>query len=292
MSQKEVWKKYITAKSKILEHKSKPIGIDTSNDIQLDGLKLHLSIDQCSKQVSEKEVEQIFNVKDFDFNSGYIQTSIENSTNITNEKLTKLKELAEICYIEFNENPVVEGFISAKDNSIKDELKKVIKEIPTNYQFNNSGVLFLTIDEWKKSNEIRGLRFDKKIGAVFSIKPSLSFLISSFYKNIEISQRDSKTNNNFKVITIIGELHQNIYELFEKHFSLKKRGNCLTFTFQNAENLKRKVEELKRVGITLSEPQENCLHFVYDNSFYEKHESDLSFEVFRLKRSLEKYFPK
>ena len=129
MSQKDVWKKYITAQSKILEHKSKPIGIDTSKEIQLDGLKLHLSIDQeIFKQVFKKEVEQIFNVQDFDFTSGYIQTSVENTVNITQEKLTKLKELAEICYIEFNENPVVEGFISGINNDIKDELKNIDKD--------------------------------------------------------------------------------------------------------------------------------------------------------------------
>jgi len=146
MSQKDVWKKYITAQSKILEHKSKPIGIDTSKEIQLDGLKLHLSIDQeIFKQVFKKDVEQIFNVQDFDFNSGYIQTSIENTANITNEKLTKLKELAEICYIEFNENPVVEGFIAGNNNDIKDELKNVIGELPTSYHFKNSRLKFFNV---------------------------------------------------------------------------------------------------------------------------------------------------
>lgn len=79
MNQREIWKKYITAQSKILEHKSKPIGIDTSKAVQLDGLKLHLSIDQeIFKQVFKKEVEQIFKVKVFDFSSGYIQTSVDN----------------------------------------------------------------------------------------------------------------------------------------------------------------------------------------------------------------------
>lgn len=292
MSQKDVWKKYITAQSKILEHKSKPIGIDTSKEIQLDGLKLHLSIDQeIFKQVFKKEVEQIFNVQDFDFNSGYIQTSIENTANITNEKLTKLKELAEICYIEFNENPVVEGFISGNNNDIKDELKNVIGELPTSYHFKNSGLVFLTLNNWNKTSEIRGLKFSTKAGAVFQLKPSLSFLISSFYRNIEISQRDSKRNNSFKVITLTGELHQNIYELFEKHFGLEKRGNCLIFTFQNAENLKRKIEELEIIGITFSKPQENCLYIEYDNNFYETHDSDLNFEVFRLQRAFKKYFP-
>ena len=285
MSQKDVWKKYITAQSKILEHKSKPIGIDTSKEIQLDGLKLHLSIDQeIFKKVFKKEVEQIFTVKDFDFDIGYILTRVENTTNITTERLTKLKELAEICFIEFNENPVVEGVISGNNNDTKDELKNVIGELPTNYQFKNSGLIFLTLDEWKKAREIKGLRFEKKIGAVFSIKPSLSFLISTFYRKIEIAQNGNK-------VTITGELHHNIYSLFETHFGLDKRGNELIFTFQNAENLKRKVEELESIGVTLTKPQENSLHFEYDIKFYETQESDLNFEVFRLKRTLNKYFP-
>src|SRR5699024_6579278 len=133
MNQKDVWKKYITAQSKILEHKSKPIGIDTTKSVQLDGLKLHLSIDQeIFKQVFKKEVEQIFNIQNFDFESGYIQTSVENTDNITVEQLSKLKELAEICYIDFNENPVIDGTITRRGNGIKDELKNIIGELPTN----------------------------------------------------------------------------------------------------------------------------------------------------------------
>ena len=124
MNQREIWKKYITAQSKILEHKSKPIGIDTSKPVQLDGLKLHLSIDQeIFKQVFKKEVEQIFKVKDFDFSSGYIQTSVDNTINIKEEQLTNLKELAEICYIDFNDNPVIEGVVTAASNNSKEELK-------------------------------------------------------------------------------------------------------------------------------------------------------------------------
>ena len=285
MNQKEIWKKYITAQSKILEHKSKPIGIDASKAIQFDGLKLNLSIDQeIFKQVFKKEVERIFKVKDFDFNYGYILTSIENTTNITNDELTKLKELAEICYIDINENPVVEGNIFGNNNDIREDLKNVIGELPTNYHFKNSGLMFLTTNEWKKTNEIQNLKFDKKVGAVFPIKPSVSFLISTFYRNIEISQNGSK-------ITVTGELHQNIYELFQKHFGLTKRGNCLTFKFQNAENLKRQVEALESMGIRLPKPQDTCLNFNYDNSFYEKYDSNLNFEEFRLRRSLERYFP-
>lgn len=285
MNQKDVWKKYITAQSKILEHKSKPIGIDTTKSVQTDGLKLHLSIDQeIFKQVFKKEVEDVFKIKDFDFESGYIHTSLDVADKIAIEKITKLKELAEICYIDFNENPVIEGVITGQDDNSKEELKNVIGELPTNYHFKNSGLIFLTIEEWKKASEIQGIKFNKKSGAVFPIKPSVSFLISTFYRNIEITQHGNK-------ITIEGELQSNIYELFEKHFGLAKRGNELTFTFENKEILKHRIEELERKGITLPKPKENCLHFNYDNKFYEQHESNLNFEAFRLKRSLASYFP-
>jgi superfamily I DNA and/or RNA helicase len=285
MNQKDVWKKYITAQSKILEHKSRPIGIDTTKSVQLNGLKLHLSIDQeIFKQVFKKEVEQIFKLQNFDFESGYIQASVADTTNITSEQLNKLKELAEICYIDFNENPVIEGTIAGQENNSKEELKNIIGELPTSYHFKNSGLIFLTIDEWNKASQIQGLKFNKKVGSVFSIKPSLSFLISTFYRNIEIAQQGNK-------ITVEGELHQNVYEVFEKHFGLAKRGNELTFTFENKDILKRRIDELESKGITLPQPKENCLHFNYDSKFYEQHESDLGFEAFRLKRALKKYFP-
>lgn len=285
MNQKEVWKKYITAQSKILEHKSKPIGIDTTKSVQINGLKLHLSIDQeIFKQVFKKEVEQIFNIQNFDFERGYIQTNVANTTNITPERLINLKELAEICYIDFNENPVIEGTITGQENNSKEELKNIIGKLPTNYHFKNSGLIFLTLDEWKKANQIQGLKFNKKAGAVFQIKPSVSFLISTFYRNIEISQKNNK-------ISVTGELHQNIYELFEQHFGLSKRGNQLIFTFENAENLKSEIEKLEKRGITLPKSRENKLYFEYDNNFYEQHESDLGFEAFRLKQTLKNYFP-
>ena len=138
MSQKRIWKDYIYAQSKILDYKSKPIGIDNLNTVQFNGLKLNLSIDQeIFKQVFKKEVEQIFNIKDFNLNSGYIQTSVENTANISNEQLINLKELSENCYIDFNENPVIEGTITKRGNNIKNELEKVVGDLPTNYHLHN-----------------------------------------------------------------------------------------------------------------------------------------------------------
>lgn len=285
MNQKRIWKEFITAQSKILEYKSKPIGIDTTKPVQLEGSKLHLSIDQeIFKKVFKKEVEEIFNIHNFDFNRVYIQTDLENTANITSERLKKLKELAEICYIDFNENPVIEGTVTNQSNNIKDELKSVIGELPITYQFKNSGLIFLNMDEWNRARQIQGLNFNKKAGAVFTIKPSVSFLISTFYRDIEISQSGNK-------ITITGELHQNIFNLFQEHFDLTYRGNCLNFKFDNIENLKDEIEKLEEKGITLPKPNGNIISFQYGIGFYNQHQSELIIEAFRLKQAFKRYFP-
>lgn len=285
MSQKRIWKEYISAQSKILEHKSKPIGIDNSKPVEFNGLKLILSIDQeIFKQVFKKEVEQIFNIEDFTFNSGYIQTSVENTANIANEQLIKLKELSEKCYIDFNENPVIEGTITKPENTIKEELENVIGELPNNYHFKNSGLLYLTLDEWKKIKGIEGVKLEKQIGAVFPIKPSVSYIISTFYRKIDICQQGNR-------ITIAGELHKHIFDLFQKHFGLSYRGNELIFKFRNAEELQNKVQKLEEEGVEFPMPQGNIMTFQYGIGFYKKHQSDLNFEAFRLKRALKRYFP-
>jgi hypothetical protein len=122
-----------------------------------------LSIDQeIFKQVFKKEVEQIFKLPNFDFESGYIQTSVANTIKITPEQLNKLKELAETCYIDFIETPVIEGTLTGQQNNSKEELRKIIGELPTNNHFKNSGLLFLTIDEWNKASQIQGLNSIKK----------------------------------------------------------------------------------------------------------------------------------
>jgi superfamily I DNA and/or RNA helicase len=285
MVQKDIWKKFITAQVKILEHKSKPIGIDTNKEIQFDGLKFNLSVDQeLFKKVFKAEVERIFRVNDFDFNFGYILSSIENTARITSEELNNLKELSEICYIEFNENPVIEGTITGNDREIKENLISIIGELPTTYHFGNSGLILLTIEDWKDTALIKNLKFENKGGAVFPLKPSVSFLISTFYPNDEIYQIGNK-------ITVKGELHKNVFDLFNKHFDLIKKGNCLSFKFQNPELLKQQIDALQLKGITFPNLLDNSLNFCYDNKFYENQESDISFEVFRLNRYLKKSFP-
>jgi superfamily I DNA and/or RNA helicase len=230
MNQKDVWKKYITAQSKILEHKSRPIGIDTTKSVQLNGLKLHLSIDQeIFKQVFKKEVEQIFNIQNFEFESGYIQTSVANTTNITTEQLNKLKELAEICYIDFNENPVIEGTITGQENNSKEELINVIGELPTNDLFKTSGQIFLTLEQWKKLSEINGIKFSKIATARFNIKPSVKLIAETKFNHPVFLE-------NYEDLATSEELPKEIYEYLNSNLGIRVKQINLLIKFDNDEN--------------------------------------------------------
>lgn len=282
MNQKKIWKEYITAQTRILEHKSKPIGIDISKDYKLEGQELKVAVDQeIFKKVFKTEIERIFEIQNFNFNDNYI---IKNLDEIPVADLKGLKELAENSYIDFNENPVIEGEISGLDESFVKKLSLVIGEIPTTYQFKNSGLIFLTIDQWKKCDKIANIEFDNKAGAIFSIKPSLSYLISTFYQNFDISQNGNE-------IEVKGELHQPIFDLFHEYFALNKRRNCLIYEFHNVKNLLEQVSELNEKGVELPKPIENRIIFNFSEVFYKKWGTNLGFENFRLKRALKRYFP-
>ncbi|MEB2780806.1 AAA domain-containing protein [Algoriphagus sp. C2-6-M1] len=285
MNQKRIWKEYITAQTKILEHKSKPIGIDTSKPYEIEGQKVKVAIDQeIFKKVFIAEVERVFKIKDFNLDNDYILTGLENSSKISETDLLELKELAENNYINFNENPVIEGEITGIEDNIEKELSSVIGEIPTNFQFKNSGLVLLTIDQWKKTKKIANIEFEETAGAVFPIKPSLSYLISTFYKKLDVTQNGNE-------IEVKGELHQPVFELFNKHFGLSKQRHSLIFEFQNAENLFELVSKLEEKGVELPKPTENKIIFTFGESYYENWGTDLGFENFRLKRVLKRYFP-
>lgn len=255
MNQREIWKKYITAQSKILEHKSKPIGIDTSKAVQLDGLKLHLSIDQeIFKQVFKKEVEQIFKVKDFDFSSGYIQTSVDNTINIKEEQLTNLKELAEICYIDFNDNPVIEGVVTAASNNSKEELKAIIGELPTTVNFIKLGQLHLTTEEWKKASAIRGIKFGKKATARFNIKPSVKFITETIFEKQFFL-------DNYNDLATSEELPNEVFEYLKSNLNLGLKQIMILIKFDIIED----SDTLEKANAFFRENTNYHPHKTFDN---------------------------
>lgn len=284
MNQKEIWKKYIIAQTKILDYKSKPLGIDTSESCVVEGHKLKIVVDQeIFKRVFKNEVERVFKIKDFDFETSYLLTSLDNSSKITASDLKDLTELADNNYIDFKENPVIEGEITGIDEGFEKKLTSIIGKIPTTYQFKNSGIIFLTIDQWKKCLELGGIEFDKVAGAIFSINPSLSYIISNFYQNLAISQKSNE-------IEVKGELHQPIFTLLNKHFGLIKRKNNLIYEFQNIDYVNEKVFELAKKGISFPKRTENKIIFTF-GEIADTTECDLRLKNLILKNALNKYFP-
>ena len=283
MIQKDIWGKYILAQSKILDFRSNPIEILAHKDI--DGLKLKLSVDQDEfKSTLKEKIENVFKIKDFDFSSGFINKNIEDGIDISEEQLLELKTLSEKYYFNFNENPVIDGVIEGNSEDAKFQLEKIIGKIPNDHNFLSSGQIFLAIDNWKKVNEIEGITINKKGAAIFTIMPSVSYLISTFYKNIEISQAKS-------TIRISGTLQEEIFDIFRNIFDLKKNNDILIFKFCDSISFKTQLAILKKRGVVFSKPVNNSLVFKFDEKYYKTYESNLSVELFRLKRILSNYFP-
>jgi superfamily I DNA and/or RNA helicase len=287
MNQKDVWKKYITAQSKILEYKSKPIGVDTTKSVHISGLNLCLTIDQeIFKQVFKEEVEKVFNISDFDFESGYIQTSVTNTTNITSEHLKELKDLAEICYIDFNENPVIEGVITEHNNNIRDELKNTIGELQSKYDSKNKEAIHLTIDEWNKAKAIRGVKFGKRGTARFNIKPSAKFISEKiFHHQYFLEDYDTLATNeelpenvfnylnsnlNFKIksvkITLTTTLSNGSEILQNIRTALKEKTNFYPYCFEDVLTVILEKKKIRKAGFdTFKSAIENINEFIIKN---------------------------
>jgi len=160
-----------------------------------------------------------------------------------------------------------------------------VGEFPTDARFKYAGQMLLTLEQRRKADQMEGVAFSKRAGAIFLINPSVSFLISAYCgEHVDISQTGSK-------ITMTGELRRDVLKVFKEYFGLFKRGNVLVFRFENPEALERRIGELESRSIVLPKPQGGCLYFTYGNRFYDQHGSNASLEAYRLRHTLEKYFP-
>jgi len=242
MNQKEVWGKYILAQEKVLENKSKPIGLNTALPVKLEGNKILVSVDQeIYKKVFKADIERVFKLENFDFYENHILQDLTITENISLKSLSDLKEDAQNNYIEFNEHPVIEGEISA-------------------------------------------INSDRQAGAVFPIKPSMSYLISTFYKKIGVKQVD---NNK---IDVEGKLHLPIEKLFNNLFDLKLSGHKLFFELPEYHNLDKRVKELEKKGIEFPTPENNVFCFSFSYISTSEKDPDVGVKIFRLKKGLQKYF--
>lgn len=297
MNQKEVWGKYILAQEKVLENKSKPIGINTDIPVQFEGNKVLISVDQeIYKKVFKTDVEKIFQIENFDFSKNHILQDLSITEHIPIGSLSKLKEDAQNNYIEFSEHPVIEGVISSISND-RQELEKIIGSSPKHYLFERDGLLFLTIADRSACEKIKNIEFKKTAGAVFPIWPSICYLISTFYKKIDIKQDDEF------IIHVNGKLHSPIEDLFLNLFDLNRLGYKLLFELPKFNNIDKRVKELEKKGIELPTPENNVFCF----SYYENHnqtetisevryisslekDADVGSKIYRLKNFIKKHF--
>ncbi|MFV0187806.1 AAA domain-containing protein [Empedobacter falsenii] len=284
MSQKDIWREFITAQSKILEYKSRPFRIDSESIDFQKSKEISVTIDQeVFKNTFKNEVESIFKVKNFDFNNGYILADSKVADKISPEELNELSKLAEICYVDFNVNPVIDGFIYNKNTNIDEKLKEIIGELPTNYGYKKYGQIFITHSQKEQLSKLEEITFANKAAAIFQIKPNLSYIISTFYKSIFISQSNNKIN-------LKGELHPKLYSKLNSIFNLEIYSHTIKFKFTDIINVKNRLCYLEELGVVFPSIIDDSISFRYDKDFYKNNNSDLKFEFIRLKRTFDFYF--
>ncbi len=148
---KRIWHKYITAQEKIIDYRSLPVAINPNLNYSLEGNSLKIEVDQdIFKKIFKDEVETIFKIDTYDFDSDHILQDLEITEQINVEDLKNLKESASSKYIEFNEYPIIEGVIKERNSKSKG-LEKIIGRIPRNYLFNKEGLILLTQEEKRKN---------------------------------------------------------------------------------------------------------------------------------------------
>ena len=140
------------------------------------------------------------------------------------------------------------------------QLEEVLGALPNDNKFKRDGLLFLTTSEKASCEKVQDIIFDKKAGAVFSVNPTMSYFISSFYKKLVIEYEDNST------IIIQGRLHSSIEKLFLKLFELNPSEHKLYFELPNFKNLENKVNELLNKGVEFPKPNNNVFCFSHYQS--------------------------
>lgn len=255
MDQKEIWEKYITAQRKILEHKSLPIAINNDQKLFFKNNYISLSVDQeIYKKIFIEHVKKVFSLDKFDFSNNCILQDIAITEKIIEKDLLKLKDQANSLYIEFNENPVVEGFI-LDHSSNNSELENILGERLNNYLFRKDGQVYLNLDEKVRCDKISGIKVSQKAGAIFSIKPSVEYYISKHYKNINIFKINS---GRFKVE---GRLHEGVVVQYSDYIGLRLEKYELCFAFREGSDYKYVLRKLIDMGMIFPKLIDNVMTF-------------------------------
>jgi superfamily I DNA and/or RNA helicase len=300
---KDIWSKYILAQQKILEYRSLPIAVSNFNTIEIINNRLKLSVDQeIYKKVFKARIKTIFKLDNFDFSQNYILQDLEITDNIEKEKLLKLKEEGQEYYIEFNENPVLDGEIISKQN-IKEQLEPIIGALPNTYEYKSDGLILLTIDKKVACEKLDFVEFKKKAGAVSPIYPSIKNLILKFNKNLDVQESE----NHF--VKVSGFLDKKSYRVLKNRFNLSISKYDLHFKVVGEKDVYKIWKKLNDTGIELPRPINNTFVFSYfPNSFSLLDEDDTGNEfrevvfreadfnmkskVIRLYKTLSRCFPK
>jgi hypothetical protein len=283
MDPKMIWSKFIMAQEKILESKSYPIATDEET-LVIKNNRITIDADpDAFKKALAGELAHLFKIKEVDLKKNHLLQDLSITENISSEALLNFKQKAASCYINFNENPVIEGEILPL-NMPYGELIKVVGDRVYTDEYLKQGALLLTLEEYHQLQNIPGIIFNGDGRARIPARPPVAPLIRRIYPTANISEtRDELTLN--------GELHPEIAGFFNEHFGLSLTGYELRFTASRSIELQRTWKELSSKYVLFPKAENGILSFDIRVKDLRETGNDLSDEYYRLSSALSRYFP-
>jgi superfamily I DNA and/or RNA helicase len=283
MDPKIIWSKFILAQEKILESKSLPISVDPET-ISIKNNRITINADaDAYKKILKYDLQRLFQLSNVDFTKNHILQELTITENISSQALLSFKQNAANCYINFSENPVIEGEISL-NNSAYNEIVSLVGSRAKTEEFKKSGILFLTLNERDLLGNIADLKFNASGRARIAARPRLKTVIQKIYPNTSLTENKDE-------IKISGQFHPPVFRLLHGHFGLSVAGYELRFTATDQTDLHRKLENLKAKGITLPEPVQGTFAFCLNEKDIQNSGLNITDEYDRISGVFARYFP-
>ncbi|MGI6717943.1 MAG: hypothetical protein ACOX4D_02125 [Bacteroidales bacterium] len=170
---KAIWNTHIDVQEQLLQMRSVPIYIEPSSAI-IDGESLLLSVDENNRMDSILlQIAKKFGIPKDDLNisNRYFLVDTEKSTVVSNSDKQQLSEVAENNHIKFCPNPIIDGIIKQKNNS----LTNALKSNNCDYSFDKTGRLQISISDLEKTKSeliTNKIQVSDTASAIFNFSPS------------------------------------------------------------------------------------------------------------------------
>jgi len=186
----DIWKIHTDVQEQMLRLRAAPLSI-IPESARIIGEKLYLTLDQNDK--TGKIIEEIaslfqISLNEINVENGYLYVDSIVSQNLSKVQKKQLSEKAAANFIKFQQEPVIDGYITKKSSPL-DNLKKLLDKSELDYSFDRKGRLQISIFELRRLNRLYSfdtinVEIPEIASVILSIRPNPLFFIKKAFPDI------------------------------------------------------------------------------------------------------------